>query len=161
MLRAAAEIQAMARYYELTKGQVGLAWIWNLTQAVGPGCPNAKGDVMLVQHLLNTLAVHFGLHDSKGKPITGRIVREGRFNDETAEAILAYQRNLKEARRKYVHVDGRIDPSNREGWTTRTDDQYTIVYLNRDHRDVHGKMVDEKDFPTFLQAELKANYHAR
>jgi hypothetical protein len=152
---------AMARYYELTKGAVGLAWIWNLSHAVGPGCANAKGDVMLVQHALNTITVHFGLTDAKGKPLMGRIVREGKFNDETAEAILAYQRNLKEVRKRYVHVDGRIDPSNREGWTSRTNDQYTIVYLNRDHRDVHGKMMDETHFPSFLQAELKANRHAR
>ena len=51
--------------------------------------------------------------------------------------------------------------SSRQGWTPDGNAQYTIVYLNRNHVEIHGKMMEEKDFPDLLQADLVAHGQVR
>jgi peptidoglycan hydrolase-like protein with peptidoglycan-binding domain len=91
-----------------------------------------------------------------GSPLTRYLVREGYYGPLTAEALRAFQRWLID-QHKLVKADGRIDPSSASGWTNDGNAQFTIVYLNRQHRDVYGKMMDESDFPEPLKSDVKAN----
>ena len=148
----------MARYFEFTGGSVGLAWAWNLDSAIGPNCANLWDDVMLFQCLFNGAAPSLNkLVDPRTKrPWAGYLVRDGKFGPITKAAVEAYQGDLT-ARGKYVKADGRIDPSSADGWNPTG--QYTIVYLNRDYRDIQGHMLREQDCPPKLRAKLTANRH--
>jgi len=142
---------------EMEEHSIDLAWIFNVNQNVGLNLMSRKPDVMLVQHALNTVMAQLELKDKSGKTIY-YLTRNGICDQATADAIAAYQRNLVE-RGRYVKTDGFVSPSSRSGWTKHGDAQFTIVYLNRDHLKIHGKMMEEKDFPPALQADIKAHAH--
>ena len=146
---------AVACYMEMRDNAIDLAWIFNINQTVGENIQIRRPDVMLVQHALNTVMAALRLRDETGKFIT-YLRRDGYCGPRTGTAIRAYQRNLIE-RGFLVVADGFVEPSSRSGWTRRGDAQYTIVYLNRDHLKIHGKMMDEPDFPHELQFDIKAN----
>jgi len=151
----------MAQYFEMERDSIDMAWIWNVNGTVSPRAYSRRPDVMLVQHALNTVMAPLELTDSKGKRITSYLVRDGYMGHHTNEAIMAYQKSLK-ARGFYVKADGVVDPASRSGWTRDGNAQFTIVYLNRDHRRFNGgKMMEEKDFPSLLQAELLVNKSLR
>jgi peptidoglycan hydrolase-like protein with peptidoglycan-binding domain len=133
---------------------VGVRWIFDLNFAVGPGCSNRPDDVQLVQHALNTLMVHFNLARPDGSPL-GYLKRDGLFGPKTAAAISAYQKARKAAGR-HIRTDGQVGPSSATGWSNDGSVQYTIVYLNRDHRDVYGTMMKEEDFPEPLKSNVKS-----
>lgn len=147
----------MARYFELEQGAVGLAWIWNIDLAIGPGMPNAWDDVMLFQDMFNRVAASLdGLYDARQKkPWTHYLTVDGICGPDTRSAIMGYQKQVKEVRRRYIIADGRFDPSPKSGWNK--DGQYGIVYLNRDVRNITGKMFPFESFKPKLQAKLKAN----
>lgn len=138
--------------HEMALGnETDLKWIFNVTYPVGPNGVNRWDDVMLVQHALNVVMAPFELKDARGRPITSYLKRDGLFGPRTAEAILAYQTQARQVRKRMITVDGSVDPANHTGWTTHAQVQYTIVYLNRDHRDLRGRMMDEADFPEPLR----------
>jgi hypothetical protein len=136
--------------------ETDIVWLFNVSYSVGPGCPNCRDDVLLVQHAINCVMAPLHLKNPKGELIVSYLHRDGIFGPRTAEAILAYQQSVKE-RGRYITVDGRVDSTPKSGWTRHGDAQYTIVYLNRDNRDINGKMMDEKDFPAELQRAIKRN----
>jgi hypothetical protein len=142
---------------EMEDHSIDLAWIFNVNRNVGLNLASRKADVMLVQHALNTVMAQLDLKDKSGKAIH-YLTRNGICDQATADAIAAYQRNLVE-RGRFVKADGFVSPSSHSGWTKLGDAQFTIVYLNRDHLQIQGKMMDEKDFPAELQADIKANAH--
>jgi len=146
----------MAKYFELSGDEVGIKWLFNVSYAVGPKCENRRDDVMLVQHAINTLLPHLDLKKPDGKTITSYLVRDGYFGRNTREAIDAYQSNLK-TRHRLVIADGIVEPSSKNGWTTSGNAQYTIVYLNKDHRDFHGQMMQEEQFPALLKSAIERN----
>ena len=150
----------MAQYFELELGSIDLAWIWNVSQSVTPRAYSLRPDVMLVQHAINTVMAQLKLRDEHGDLITAYLVRDGYLGPKTNAAILAYQRSLRD-RGFLVKTDGTVDPSSRQGWTPDGNAQYTIVYLNRNHVEIHGKMMEEKDFPQLLQADLVAHGQVR
>ena len=149
----------MARYFELQGGSVGLAWMWNLDGAIGPNCSNVWDDVLLFQCLFNGVAPSLDkLVDPRTKrPWVGYLVRDGIFGGNTKAAITAFQGSVT-ARGKYVKADGRLDPSSADGWNPTG--QYTIVYLNRDYRDIQGRMLLEEDCPPRLRAKLTGKRRA-
>jgi hypothetical protein len=144
-------------YMEMEDGSIDLAWIFNVNRNVGLNLMSRKPDVMLVQHALNTVMAKLDLKEKSGKTIH-YLTRNGICDQAAADAIAAYQRNLVE-RGRFVKTDGFVSPSSRSGWTKNGDAQFTIVYLNRDHLQIQGKMMEEKDFPLELQADIKANAH--
>jgi peptidoglycan hydrolase-like protein with peptidoglycan-binding domain len=146
----------MARYMELDQSSQDLAWIWNVSGPVSSRVYSQRPDVMLVQHAINTLMAPLHLKDDRGADITSYLTRDGYIGPKTNAAIAAYQRSLR-SRGFLVKADGSVDPASRSGWTSDGNAQFTIVYLNRDHRNIHGKMMEEKDFPELLQNNLIAN----
>jgi peptidoglycan hydrolase-like protein with peptidoglycan-binding domain len=133
-----------------------IAWIWNVSNSVSPHALAPRPDVMLVQHALNTVMAQLSLADEHGQLITGYLKRDGYIGPKTLEMIKAFQRNLR-SRHLLVKADGVVDPSSRDGWTSDSNAQYTIVYLNREHRNIHGKMMDDDDFPELLRANVRMN----
>lgn len=146
----------MAYYMEFKGNDTGLAWIWNVSGPVSPRAYSRRPDVMLVQHALNTLMAPLGLKDDNGAPINSYLQRDGYMGPKTAALISAYQRNLR-SRGFLVKADGAVDAASRSGWTEDGHAQFTIVYLNREHRDIYGIMMEEKNFPELLQADLRVN----
>lgn len=135
--------------------EVDLRWIHNVSYAVGPGCSNSSDDVMMIQHLLNKVMPSLDIVAPNGKPITAYLKRDGIFGPKTHAAIAGYQNNLR-SRGKVASADGRIHPSNKSGWNAHGN-QYTIVHLNRDHRNIYGRLADDAEFPPPVIAALKRN----
>jgi peptidoglycan hydrolase-like protein with peptidoglycan-binding domain len=108
---------------------------------------------MLVQHALNTVMAQLSLVDSAGRAIH-YLHRDGYMGPKTSAAIASFQKYLTHHRR-LVKADGSVDPASADGWTRDGNAQYTIIWLNRTHRDIHGRMMKEKDFPELLQADVK------
>ena len=147
----------MARVRNMPDG-VGVKWIFDLDFAVGPGCSNRADDVQLVQHALNTLLTHYDLRRPDGSQIT-YLKRDGLFGPKTAAAIASYQKARKAAG-KLIRPDGQVGPSSATGWSKDGAVQYTIVFLNRDHRDIYGRMMREQDFPEPLRSKISSNRFA-
>jgi hypothetical protein len=145
----------MAFVHNMPEG-VGIRWIYDISFAVGPSCRNHGADVQLVQHAINTLLLPMTICKDDGTPIIGYLKRDGLYGPRTAEAIRGFQRAVQRDRR-YIKADGRVDPSSPSGWTTDGTAQYTVVYLNRSHRDAYGVMMDEADFPEPLKSNVKSN----
>lgn len=135
---------------------VGIAWIWNVSGPVSPHAYSQRPDVMLVQHAINCVMAPLSLRDDNGNLITSQLRRDGYFGPKTLALIQSYQRSL-QSRGKFVKADGSVDPSSPSGWTNDGNAQYTIVYLNREHRDIYQVMMNERDFPELLQANLRMN----
>jgi hypothetical protein len=145
----------MTKIMNLGQG-TDLAWLMNLSYPVGPGCINHRDDVQLVQIAINRILAYFVINDTQGNRITSYLQLDGLFGPHTHNAILGYQNNVK-SRGFYIVPDGRVDPAPVSGWTPSGNAQYTIVYLNRDNRNVYGKMMLEEDFPPDLRRALKRN----
>ena len=143
----------MAHYMELGN-ETDLKWVFNVSFPVGPGASNRWDDVMLVQHALNAILPHYEIRDAKGRIISSYLKRDGLFGSRTAAAIVGYQNYVRSVRRKLISNDGRVDPAVPTGWTLHGENQFTIVHLNRDHRNLHGRMMEEKDFPEKLRDVL-------
>jgi hypothetical protein len=135
---------------------VGAKWIWNVSRPVSPHAFSQRPDGMLVQHAINCLMAPLGLTDESGNPITSQLHRDGYLGPKTLALIQSYQRNLK-SRGKFMIADGSVDPAPPSGWTKDGNPQYTIIYLNREYRDIYKVMMEEKDFPELLQANLRMN----
>lgn len=55
----------------LTRGGAGQRYFYNVDRAVGPGCPNQRDDVLLVQYLLKWLYAKSGdLHYRTLQPLS-------------------------------------------------------------------------------------------
>ena len=145
----------MAFVHNMPEG-VGIRWLYDISFAVGPNCRNHRADVQLVQHAINTLLAPMKISNDAGAPITTYLKRDGLYGPRTAEAIRGFQRAIQQDGR-FIKTDGRVDPSSASGWTANGSAQYTIVYLNRSHRDAYGVMMDEADFPEPLKSNVKSN----
>jgi hypothetical protein len=98
---------------------------YNVTMAVGPGCPNRRDDVMLVQYLLNEVFTAPGRSDFND--FGNAIAVDGLCGPITNGAIRKFQNML---RRKGINIatDGRVDRARgRVSAITHTD--YTILHL--------------------------------
>ena len=149
----------MAQYFPMNSRAIDMAWIWNVNGVVSPYAYSARPDVMLVQHALNTVMAQLSLVDGAGQEIH-YLHRDGYMGPKTNAAIASFQKYLRQHGR-LVKADGSVDPASAEGWTRDGNAQYTIIWLNRKHREIHGTMMKEKDFPELLKADVKKHAQAQ
>ncbi len=146
----------MAFVHNMAEDSVGIVWIYDVNFSVGPGRRNHQADVQLVQHGLNTLLAPLVIPGKNGLPIKNYLKRDGIYGRKTSEAIHGFQKRLQQLG-LFVASDGIVSPSSPSGWNKDGSRQYTIVYLNRMHRDIYGTMMDEEQFPEPLKSNVKAN----
>src|SRR5687767_12098984 len=143
-------------------------WIWDLTSQVGPGKPNGRGDVQLVQALINEVKDRLQLVDprktkltplgAKGQPLA-QLNEDGWWGPETAAAVQSYQMSLNN--RFGSTSDGVVDPvhplvgqltgdpiSGRVLGALQSIQRRMIFRLNADHLLFKGRMMDESEFPS-------------
>jgi peptidoglycan hydrolase-like protein with peptidoglycan-binding domain len=121
----------MPRVFQVKSSDPKIQLAYTVEQAVGAGCPNARADVLLVQHLLAIAWIE--IPASKGfRPPgeTGPLKVDGIFGPVTARFIKFFQ---EEARRRGANCaqDSRVDPvvtGKPTGSVTGT--FYTILALN-------------------------------
>ena len=91
---------------------------WNVSEAVGNGCPNIVEDVMLVQFFLKRAAEKFPLNKET-------ITVNGVCDSVTIRAIYKFQSTYGSS------VDGIIDRAKTgTPWSSKTKKEYTIILLN-------------------------------
>jgi hypothetical protein len=118
----------MARV-SIVQTATGPRCFYNITSAVGPGAPNLREDVLLVQYLLRE---NFkGLPSFRSEPFPGGVlIVDGIPGTQTYSAIKHYQRVQKKIGRP-IATDGRVDaPVNEQMVGSISNTQYTIIYLN-------------------------------
>jgi hypothetical protein len=149
----------MARLYHIPSVP-GVSVAYTVDRAVGQGCLNNRGDVMLVQHLLRI--AWRDVPTSKGfRPPgeEGPLKVDGWFGPKTAKFIKFFQ---EEANRRgaIVGKDGRVDPV-RTGTTVGSISKtfYTILALNsaRNSRQA-GNQADIQRDPEF-KPELRKQFY--
>jgi hypothetical protein len=161
-LRCSKGRNAMAQTTNLPDGFTP-AWIWDVSQSVGPGRINDRSDVALVQLLINRIMRSDDLRDSRkpfnqgpDNPLLGRVHGyllldflevDGWFGPETWNAINAYQ-----TQSTLVTRDGVASPVYP---LLATDvsliQNRTIFNLNYDGFTAYGQMLSESTFPPFLR----------
>jgi hypothetical protein len=163
----------MARVTEFpSKGSFGTLFIFDLTERVGFGMKNNKGDVQLVQLSLNRLIGKFDLRDFR-KPQQGGPVGavfaplkplnvDGFFGKETANAIESYlkvpssptspDRVIDPVHPLVNGLNG--DPINGALLATSKILRRIMFCLNRDHLRTHGTLLPEGLFPQPLRSEI-------
>jgi hypothetical protein len=131
--------------------------LYNIDKAVGPGCPNGRTDVALVQFFLHQILTHPRL--AQVKPAGEKIKINGAFDAATGAWIKAYQDDKK--KRHSIHADGRVDRAKGAQYDTSSITQtfYTILHLNIDHarlfRAEHNHLERHPLIPPDLKAELQ------
>lgn len=133
---------------------------YNLELAVGPGAPNQRADVMLVQYFLRELYAH---PDFIADRPAGVMTIDGRFGPVTALWIDQFQKRLKK-RGLSVLNDGRVDPARGELLFSKgsiSSERYTIWHLNLSYRKrfqrSHDHLESDPRVPTELAATLAVN----
>ncbi len=123
-------------------GLEDLPYIYNVDYAVGPGGPNAREDVELVQTLLRIAYKGIGSGP-------GNLVVDGLFGPVTAAYIVHFQKLA-----PFVVQDGRIDKA-RGILGSASNRFYTIAWLNafakRERPDLYG---DPKVLATDMPAVI-------
>jgi hypothetical protein len=131
--------------------------LYNIENAVGPGCPNGRTDVALVQFFLHQILTHPRM--ALAKPPGEKIKITGSFDPTTGVWIKAYQDDKK--KRHSIFADGRIDRAKGAQYDNASISQttYTIVHLNIDHarlfRSEHNHLERHPLIPGDLKAELQ------
>ena len=108
----------------------------SVNQAVGPGCPNRRPDVLLVQFLLRVVDQTPGrntwITTRRAKPL----VIDGKFGDVTASFIELFQRQFPIYP---LAKDGRVDPFFEGSWYgPRTGVFMTMAAINMAYMAAQG-----------------------
>jgi hypothetical protein len=112
----------------LIRTSSGPRLLYGVDGAVGPGGPNQKSDVLLVQYFLRE--IFKGTDQFKQSPFPGVLAVDGIAGQQTFAAILHFQRVMKK-QGSTITTDGRVDRI--EGEHVRgsiSGTQYTIIFLN-------------------------------
>jgi hypothetical protein len=126
---------------------------YNLDQAVGPGAPNQRTDVLLVQFFLREL---FKQPDLLPDKPPGDLAVDGIFGPVTAQWINRYQKQL--LRKGFsVQADGRVDPAQGELAFSKgsiSHKRYTIWHMNQSYRKRHQQSHNHLERAPGVPAEL-------
>ena len=130
--------------------------IYTVDQSVGPGCPNEKRDVMLVQFFLRAASKPGGGLPAIQPPGQTPLTVDGIYGPKTAAYIKHYQTVGGSA----AYVDGKVSPI--QGGSTIGaihEKTLTIVHLNvgyakRFGAERHSRIDQDSDFPAALRSAL-------
>jgi hypothetical protein len=131
---------------------------YNLDAAVGPGCQNNIGDVLLVQYLLDEAFNDTArFPDAPDSPDF-----TGVADTDTITAISYYQKKLR-SQGKSISTDGRVDPApNHQSHGSISGTQYTIIWLNLEYQKRrpadYKTMAKASDCPAGLVEEVTPNF---
>jgi hypothetical protein len=127
---------------------------YSVSSAVGPGCPNKRTDVMLVQFFLHQIYSH---PTKLNKPAGPKIAINGTFDSTTAAWIKHYQNDVKNQGRP-IYPDGRIDRAKGEqySFSSLSKTGYTITFLNFGHCERYRREHDRLEQHVLMPGELKA-----
>lgn len=121
----------MARVYQVKGSVAAVTVAYTNSAAVGPGCPNRREDVLLVQHLLRVAWEPAGASPGFRPPgETDPLKADGFFGTKTAKFISFFQ---EEAVRRGANVkkDGRVDPvASGSSSSAGSHTFYTILAMN-------------------------------
>jgi hypothetical protein len=154
-------IEIMARV-TLFPPSVGIPYFYNVDSAVGPGCPNLRDDVLLVQYLLVTINDNPNAFSPPFPPLPlkpGETFRaDGIVGPITLRAIQHFQ-EVGRTRGNNIATDGRVDKATGSGAGATSHTQFTIIFLNNGYRIIRPGMYPNiallaGDCPSELRAPL-------
>ena len=148
----------MARVY-LT-GSTTQKVLYTVDQTVGPGGPNKRDDVLLVQLFLRVLTEEGGSEAPYRPPGRRPLAIDGLCGDDTRAYIRFYQ---EESRRRFPQApspDGKVDPM-RSGsiFSSITQKEYMIASLNVGYREKRGDTYLDIGKDPLFPAELKKSFY--
>lgn len=116
--------------FRANDGSGPMAHYFNVSQAVGDGCPNRADDVALIQVLLQSLS---NLPESHVKG--GKVVVDGVWNQSMSRGIMLFQKIAQRGLRRRgagetIGVDGIIYPANGV-YVNDGLQMYTIIAMNK------------------------------
>jgi hypothetical protein len=131
--------------------------MYTVDAAVGPGCPNGRHDVLLVQYFLRESFK--GFFAFQQDPFPGVVPVDGAAGAQTLAAILHFQRVAKK-HGKNIATDGRVDPQVADhSCGTISGTQYTMIYMNMTYQDARPadwpRVSKAGDCPGELRTPLK------
>ncbi|MGE0760038.1 MAG: hypothetical protein AB7F89_03995 [Pirellulaceae bacterium] len=134
-------------YIDAVQTNRGPMLFYNLDQAVGPGAPNSRLDVLAVQYFLREI---FKASPSHKPP--GQLQVTGVADATTFQWILHFQQETKKGGRQ-IATDGRVDKAlGLKGSISGL--QYTILYMNLNLRKArpadYEKLAAASDCPPEL-----------
>jgi hypothetical protein len=116
---------------------VGVPYFYNVDSPVGPGCPNQRNDVLLVQYLLVTINDNPNAFSPPFPPLPlspGESLKvDGVVGPITCRAIKHFQ-EVGKARGNNIATDGRVDKATGSGAGATLHTQFTIIFLNNGYR---------------------------
>ena len=126
---------------------------YNIDNAVGPGCPNRRTDVMLVQFFLHQIYTHPRV---TSKPAGPKIQINGTCDAVTTAWIKHFQGDMK-GRGKPISTDGRVDHAKGEqySFSSTSHTGYTITFLNHNHCNRYRREHDYLEQHPLIPGELK------
>jgi hypothetical protein len=109
-------------------------FFYNVHAAVGPGAPNRRDDVLLVQYFLHVIFHNTSAYNPPMTPIDGPdLAVSGVCDSTTAKWIMEFQKQGV-ARKKNIATDGVVDRATKSWIGTHSHTQYTITFLNFAYR---------------------------
>lgn len=150
----------MPRVYIVKSADPKIKVAYTVDQAVGPGCPNRREDVLLVQHLLRI--AWNDVPNSKGFRPPGEtqpLKADGIFGPTTARFIKFFQ---EEAVRRKANcaTDGRVDPvvtGKPAGSITGT--FYTILAMNSARNNRQLANQDDIALDSTFPGDLRKHFY--
>lgn len=141
-------------YVDAVQTVRGPMLFYNLEQAVGPGAPNSRSDVLAVQYFLREI---FKANPARRPP--GDLMLTGAADQTTFAWILHYQRETQKSG-KAISTDGRVDPA--VGLVgSISGKQYTILYLNLSMRNARPADYERLATAADCPAELRQSFSVR
>lgn len=129
---------------DLSVNLAGANFFWNISDAVGWGCPNRQLDVMLVQYLLHKALSAYG------RPTKNGISMDGIFGPQTSKWIKKFQADT-----TWTGIDGKVDAvGGSRSLSTKTKKMYTIHWLNFVLMDNDSTVYQDITIDPSLPAEL-------
>ena len=127
---------------------------YNVNTAVGPGCPNKRSDVMLVQFFLHQIYAH---PRKVNKPAGPKIQINGECDAVTTAWIKHFQDDMK-GQGAPIRADGRIDQAkgNQGSFSSLSHTGYTITFLNHNYCSRYRRDHDYLEKHPLIPGELKA-----